>query len=133
GNAVPLTLTRKLDPEDVSTERYRPIPPPERTFVWSHRDGLNYAETGCLAILDYSAQNATQLLRNFYQKSYNSWPRGQNGNPYAFVVPATQDDRLRVAQMLNRLMSQGIEVSRATKDFQTKEGKFPAGTYVIRL
>jgi Zinc carboxypeptidase len=133
GNAVPLTLTRKLDPEDVSVEWYRPIPPPERKFVWSHRDGLNYAETGCLSILDYTANNAAQFLRNFYQKGYDSWQRGKNGNPYAFIVPAEQEDRLRVAQMLNRLMSQGIEVSRASAAFQTKEGKFSAGTYVIRL
>jgi Zinc carboxypeptidase len=133
GNAVPLTLTRKLDPEDVSTEWYRPIPPPERVFKWSHRDGLNYAETGCLSILDYTANNAAQFLRNFYQKSYNSWQRGKNGNPYAFVIPAQQADRLRVGQMLNRLMTQGIEVSKATAAFQIKEGKFPAGTYVVRL
>ncbi len=132
GNAVPLTVTRKLEKEEVTREWYRPWPP-ERTFVWSHRDGLNYAETGCLAILDYTARNADQLLHNFYQKGYNSWQKGKAGNPYAFVIPAAQSDRRRTDQMVNRLMSQRIEVSRATKDFQLKEGTFAAGSYVVRL
>jgi hypothetical protein len=133
GNAVPLTVTRKLDPEDVTVEWYRPSPPPEREFKWSHRDGLNYAETGCLSALDYTANEAPLMLRNFYQTGYNSWQKGKAGNPYAFIIPADQGDRRRVAQMINRLMAQHIEVSRASSDFQTKEGKFSAGSYVIRL
>jgi hypothetical protein len=132
GNATPETMTRKLDPEDVTREWYRPWPP-DRTFVWSHRNGVNYAQTGCLAILDYTARHAEPLLRNFYKKGYNSWQKGVAGNPYAFVIPAQQNDRRRVTQMIERLLKQRIEVSRATQAFQTKEGKFPAGTYVIKL
>lgn len=133
GNATAETVTRKLDPADVTREWYRPWPPPQRNFVWSHRDGLNYAETGCLAILDYSARNADELLQNFYQMGYNSWQKGKAGDPYAFVIPDGQPDRRRVAQMLNRLMSQGIEINRASKDIKVKEGAFPAGSYVVRL
>ena len=49
------------------------------------------------------------------------------------MVPSNQPDSLRTAQMLNRLMTQHIEVSRAPQPFQVKEGSFPAGSYVIRL
>ncbi len=132
GNATAETVKRKLDPEDITREWFRPWPPPQQ-FVWSHRDGVNYSETGCLAALDYTARNADQLLHNFYKKGYNSLQKGKAGNPFAFVIPADQPDRRRVTQMLNRLMSQHIEVSRATSTFQTKEGSFPAGTYVVRL
>ncbi|MCI0601525.1 hypothetical protein L0156_00775 [bacterium] len=133
GNAVPLTLTRKLDPSDMTREWYRPFPPQEKTFLWSHRNGVNYAQTGCLAILDYSARHAEELLRNFYKKSFNSWQKGKSGNPYAFVIPAEQQDRRRVAGLVNRLRAQGIEVGRANKNFQIKEGSFPAGSFVVRL
>ncbi len=133
GNAVPLTLKRKLDPPDLTRKWYRPFPPPERNFLWSHRNGLNYVQTGCLSILDYSARHADSLLRNFYKKGWNSWQKGKTGNPFAFVIPAEQNDRSRVAGMVNRLRTQGIEVSRATKSFQIKEGSFPAGTFVVRL
>lgn len=132
GNAVPETVTRKLDPPDVKREWYRPWPP-ERTFVWSHRDGLNYAETGSLAILDYTARNADQLLHNFYQKGYNSWQKGKEGNPYAFVIPAEQEDRGRVAVMINRLLAQDIEVHSATRAFETGGRKYPVGTFIVRL
>lgn len=133
GNTTAETVTRKLDPEDVTREWYRPWPPPERTFKWSHRDGVNYSETGCLAAIDYTARQSEQMLRNFYQRGYSSWKKGKDGNPYAFVIRAEQQDRRMVAQMINRLMNQGIEVSRATRDFQVKEGKFPTGTYLVRL
>ncbi|HSP05860.1 MAG TPA: M14 family zinc carboxypeptidase, partial [Acidobacteriota bacterium] len=133
GNAVPETVTRKLDPSDVTREWFRPWPPPERTFKWSHRDGLNYEETGCLAILDYTARNADQMLHNYYKMAYNSWQKGKAGNPYAFVIPADQPDRRRTALMINRLRSQGIEISRASAKFQVKEGSFAADSYVVKL
>jgi len=133
GNAVPLTATRKLDNSDLTREWYRPFPPQDKNFVWSHRDGVNYAQTGCLAILDYTARHSEQMLFNFYQKGYNSWQKGKKGNPYAFVIRPDQKDIHRAAHMMNRLRSQGIEVSRTNRDFQVKEGSFPTGSYVIRL
>jgi hypothetical protein len=132
-NTVPETVTRKLDPSDVTREWFRPWPPPSREFRWSHRDGVNYAETGCLAILDYTARNADQMLYNFYRMGYNSWQKGKAGNPYAFVINADEQDHRRAAHMLNRLRSQGIEISRASTQFVVKEGSFPKGSYVIRL
>lgn len=132
GNATAETVTRTINPRSTTREWYRPWPPPE-TFVWSHRDGLNYSETACLAILDYSAHEAQRLLHNFYQKGYDSWQKGVAGNPYAFAVREDQPDRRRVAQMIDRLLTQHIEVGRAREPFSVAEGSFPAGTFVVRL
>ena len=133
GNAVPLTVTRKLGRRSLTTQWYRPIPPPQAEFRWSHRDGVNYSETAALAILDYTAGQAKQLLRGFWTKSYNSWQRGVAGSPFAFVVPAQQRDPRRVSEMVDRLLRQHIEVHRATRDFTVVEGSFAAGDFVIRL
>lgn len=133
GNAVPLTLERTLDPEFTSVRWYRPIPPPGGQFRWSHRDGLNYSETAALAILDYTARQPEQLLRAFWTKGYNSWQRGLAGDPYAFVVPANQGDPRRVAEMIERLLHQHVEVRRARRDFRVAEGAFAAGDFVILL
>jgi hypothetical protein len=132
GNATAETMRRTIDPESTTREWYRPSPPPE-SFVWSHRDGVNYSETAALAALDYSARQASALLANFYRKGYNSWQKGVSGNPYAFAIRAAQDDRRRVASVVNRLLVQGIEVSRARGDFSVAEGSFPAGTFLVRL
>src|ERR1700756_938256 len=132
GNGTAETLHYKLRPSQTSMEWYRPTPPPAE-FDWSERDNLNYTETGALAALDYSARNSKELLRNFYKKSWDSWRKGVEEAPYAYLIPEDQGDRRRVADMVGRLLAQRIEVTRAQTAITVKEGNFAAGTYVVRL
>jgi len=140
GNGTAETVERILRPEEeryvgrpvTSQEWYRPMPPP-RKFLWSLRNNTNYMQSGCLAALDYAAKNAREMLRDFYRKGYNSWQKGVKGKPYAFAIPEDQGDRRRVAEMVELLLAQGIEVSRAAAPFKVAEGEFAAGTYVVRL
>jgi hypothetical protein len=132
GNATAETVRRVLDPSDVTAEWYRPLPAP-RELTWSARDNVNYTETGALLALDWSARHAKELLRNFYKKGWNSWRKGMDEPPYAFVIPEDQGDPGRVAEMVSRLLAQRIEVGRALSSFSIKEGRFPAGTYLVRL
>src|SRR6185295_1701121 len=133
GNGTAETLTQTLTSEETRPEWYRLLPPPSQPFKWSARDNVNYNETAALAALDLAAAQSKTLLRNFYTKSYNSWRKGVEHPPFAFAIPADQGDPLRVAQLVERLQSQQIEVSRAAEPFTVKEGTFPAGTYVVRL
>ncbi len=140
GNGTPETVERVLRPDEeryvgrpvTSQEWYRPMPPP-RKFLWSLRNNVNYQQSGCLAALDYAAKNAKEMLRDFYRKSYNSWQKGVRGKPYAFVIPEDQGDRKRVAEMVELLLAQGIEVGRAEAAFKVEEGEFPYRAYVVRL
>jgi len=140
GNGTAETVERVLRPDEeryvdkpvTSQEWYRPMPPP-RKFMWSLRNNTNYMESGCLAALDYAAKNAREMLRDFYRKSFNSWRKGVEGKPAAFAIPADQGDRKRVAEMVELLLAQGIEVGRAAAAFKVAEGEFEAGTYVVRL
>ncbi|MGH9330901.1 MAG: M14 family zinc carboxypeptidase, partial [Vicinamibacterales bacterium] len=141
GNGTAETLEQTLrageerdaaDKPVTSREWYRPWPP-ERKFKWSMRNNTNYMQTGCLAILDYTARNAPEMLRGFYRKSYNSWQKGIKEKPFAFAIPADQGDRRRVAQMIALLQSHKIEVGRAREAFSVPEGSYPAGTFVVRL
>ncbi len=132
GNATAETVQRTVSEDETTREWYRPWPS-ERTFTWSMRDNVNYQETACLAILDYTAKHSKELLRNFYRTGYRSWLAGKKGNPFAYVIPEDQGDRKRVAEMVNRLLSQGIEVGRAAEPVAVSEGQFPEGTYVVEL
>jgi hypothetical protein len=132
GNGTAETLHRVLSPSDTTLEWYRPLPPPAEV-TWSMRDNLNYQETAALSVLDYSADNAPQMLRNFYKKGWDSWQKGLHEPPCAFLILDDQGDRLRVAQMVGRLLNQHIEVGVAQAPLPLKEGKFPEGTYVVRL
>ena len=141
GNATAETLDRVLrvneqkDDADnaVTTQQwYRPLPP-ERNVRWSLRNNTNYMQTGCLAVLDHSAKNAREMLRSFYRKGWNSWQKGIVEAPYAFVIPADQGDPRRVAEMVGVLTGHRIEVGRARSGFTIDEGRFPAGTFVVKL
>jgi hypothetical protein len=133
GNGTAETLRRSVPASALTMEWYRPVPPPSPEVVWSARDNLNYQETGALVILDYAARNAKELLRNFYRKGWDSWRKGVEQAPYAFVIPENQGDPTRVAQMVGRLLAQRIEVGRAQSELHLKEGNYPVGTYVVRL
>jgi Zinc carboxypeptidase len=132
GNATAETVDRVADPSEVTREWYRPLPAPAR-FRWSLRDNVNYSETAALAVLDYAARYGPEMLRDFYRKGYNSWQAGVAGHPRAFVIPPEQGDRRRVAEMVQRLLDQRIEVGRAAAPFTLGEESFPAGSYVVRL
>jgi hypothetical protein len=125
-------LSRFLNRPVTSREWYRPQPPPKH-FRWSLRDNVNYMQTGVLAALDYAAVHSGDLLRNFYRKGYDSWQKGVRDKPRAFVIPAEQGDRRRVAQMINLLLGQRIEVGRAAKPIKVEEGEFAAGSFVVRM
>jgi hypothetical protein len=132
GNGSAETELRSVSASVASTQWYRPMPAP-REVKWSARDNLNYQETAALMALDESASHAKDLLRNFYQKGWDSLHKGMTQPPYAFLIPPDQGDPQRVAQMVGRLMTQHIEVAQAQNAIQLKDGSYPAGTYVVRL
>jgi hypothetical protein len=138
GNATAETVDRELrsgggeQDEYLSREWYRPAPPPRR-FRWSMRDDVDYQETAALAILDWSARHAKDMLRNYYRTGHNSWRKGVEERPYAFVIPDAPEDRLRLAEMVNRLLAQRIEVGRLTADLEVAEGRFPRGSFLVKL
>ena len=133
GNGTAETLRRTVPPTASTMEWYRPLPPPRGEVTWSARDNLNYQETAALAALDHSAVNAKAMLHNFYKKGWDSWQKGLNEPPHAFLISDGQGDPARVAQMVGRLLGQHIEVSRTQATLQLKDGEYPAGTYVVRL
>jgi hypothetical protein len=133
GNGTAETLTHTLGPDETTVEWYRPSPPPSRAFRWSSRDNVNYMETAALAALGRISQEPAIILRNFYLKGLHSYQAGLNEAPYAFLVPDDQGDPTRVAQLVARLISLGIEVHRAAAPVTLQDGSYPTGTYVVRL
>jgi len=140
GNATAETVERRLDPERnrftgrpvTEKDWYRMVPPPKK-LKWSLRNNTNYMQTGVLAALEYTARNAPEMLRNFWRRGANGVRRGTTEKPYAIAIPERQDDRRRLARLVNLLREHGIEVSRAKNAFELKEGGFPAGTYLVRM
>jgi hypothetical protein len=136
GNGGATTMKRTVAPPDggagqTSREWYRPWPP-YKEVVWSMRNNTNYMETGVLSALELTSKFPKVILENFYKKSFNSIESGKKDAPYGYVIPGGQKDQTRVAMLINLLRIQGIEVGKATAEVSVKEGKFPAGSYVIK-
>src|SRR6201996_8512295 len=110
---------------------FRPDPP-YKVVEWSMRNNTNYMETGVLTGLTAVAENPQTIVENFYRKSRNSIEVGRKDAPYAFLIPAGQPDMTRAALVVNLLRMQGIEVGRTTAEVTLKEGKFPAGSFIVK-
>jgi len=140
GNATAETVERVIDGERnrytgravTDVDWYRMVPPPKK-LMWSLRNNTNFMETGVLAALQFTARNASEMLRNFWRRGQTAVRKGQTEKPYAIVIPEAQDDRQRLARLVNLVRDHGIEVSRARTAFKIEEGDFPAGTFVVRL
>lgn len=136
GNGGATTMKRTIarpgaGPGQTSREWYRPWPP-YKEVVWSMRNNTNYMQTGVLSALELTSKFPKVILENFYKKSSNSIESGKKEAPFGYVIPGGQKDPTRVAMLVNLLRIQGIEVGRATSEVSVKEGKFPAGSYVIK-
>jgi hypothetical protein len=140
GNGGATTMKRKLVPEEPERERfsfttrewYRPLPP-YKEVLWSMRNNINYQETGMLAALHLVAVNDKVFLYNFWKKNKNTIEKGRNEPPYAYIISPAKYHRLEKAELINLLLAQGVELHRASDEIKIKEGKFPKGSYVVRM
>ena len=113
-------------------EWYRGIPiPTGAQNNWSRRNNTNYMQTGVLTALQLTAAFPNLIVDNFYRKTRNAIESGKTDPPHGFVIPV-QRDMTRVAELVNILRVQRIEVGQAPREIKTSDGAFPAGSYVIK-
>ncbi len=113
-------------------EWYRGIPiPPGAANNFSRRNNTNYMQTGVLSALQLTASFPNLIVDNFYRKTKNSIESGKTEAPYGFVIPV-QRDMTRVAELVNILRVQRIEIGLASSEIKVADGTFPAGSYVIK-
>ncbi len=144
GNAGGTTMERRVAPPSspailggggsgdlTKREWYRPNPP-YKSVLWSMRNNNNYAETGVLTSLEFVAAFPQVIVQDFYVKSKNAVAAGAKEAPYGFILPADQEDPTRVAFVIHILRMQGIEVGRAKADVKLSDGKYPAGSLIVK-
>jgi hypothetical protein len=119
GNGGADTVERQLPPEQYGRTWYRQDPPLPKA-AWSQRNNNNYEETGLLTSLHYFASEKRLFLKNFYLKSKRSITKPAKEGPAAYVFPADDPRPGAQAALLEILMKQGCEISRATSSFTVK-------------
>jgi hypothetical protein len=101
---------------------------------WRLRDIIERQKVSAWATLDLAARNKETVLWNAYQKAKRQTERGAQGKPAAYVIPANQHDSLTAVKLVNKLLVQGVEIMRATKEFTAADGAtYPAGSFVVSL
>jgi zinc carboxypeptidase len=111
---------------------FRPNPPLPRV-KWSIRNNVNMQESAILLAMNYVSNNKDRFLNNFYLKGKRSVAKARTEGPAAWVLPADDPRPNEAADLVNLLKMQGCEVHRVDKEVETKDGKFPAGSYVVRM
>jgi hypothetical protein len=113
-------------------EWYRPNPPLPRVN-WSIRNNINLQQSAILLAMNHVSNNKEKYLNNFYLKSKRSVAKARTEGPAAWVLPGDDTRPTEAADLVNLLKMQGCEVHKSDKEFETKDGKFPAGSYVVRM
>jgi hypothetical protein len=98
---------------------------------WALRDAVDYMLTADFAILSEAASNTSHYLLKAWEMARANIERGRQGNPFAWIVPASQHDPWSAAQMLERLQLAGVQIHRATAGFEAGGKTYPAGTWIL--
>lgn len=113
-------------------EWYRGIPIGFNDIAtFTRRSNANYMQTGVLSALQLASMFPQTVLENFWIKTRNSIEEGKTKAPYGFVIPK-QRDMTRVAEMVNLLRVQRIEIGEATAPVKVGNTTYPAGSYIIK-
>ena len=132
GNGGADTRERTLTAQQTRREWYRPNPPFPRV-KWSMRNNINLQQSGILFAINFVANNKDRFLNNFYIKSKRAIAKATNEGPAAWVIPGDTARPVEAADLVNLLRLRGVEVHTSTKDFEVKDQKFPAGSYIVRM
>lgn len=138
---------------------YGDYPQPIASQPWHARQTIEYLQTANRAILDYASRYRGELLYDSYQAGRNSIARGSADHwtvtpklvaiakeadsdaaftdpdlrdPRGYVLPADQSDFAAATRFVNALLRSGIEVHRASQDFEIGYARYPKGSLVVR-
>jgi hypothetical protein len=145
--------TTPASPEDFQAQLRRqaenpnePLPPPTDTRArteyprpwlggrWTLRDIVDYELIATMALLETAADQREQLLRQIYEVNRATVVAGKQGDTYAIVIDAGKQQDARAANhLVERLQIGGVEVYRATSEFEVDAKKFPKDSFVIPM
>ncbi|HVO97838.1 MAG TPA: M14 family zinc carboxypeptidase, partial [Bryobacteraceae bacterium] len=121
----------RLQPTTTSREWFRPNPPLP-SIKWGPRNNTNIQESALLLAMNKVAKDKELYLENYWLKTKRAVDKGMNGPTYAWVLPADQRRRGEVADVVNDLRHQGLEIHKANADFKAGSFSLSKGDYVVR-
>jgi hypothetical protein len=95
------------------------------------RDAFDYMIEASMATLDLAARYRERFLWGIYDMGRHAIAEGEAGGPFAYVLPPDQWDPSEAVNLVNAFRYSGVEVHRATAEFEAGGARYPTGSYVI--
>jgi hypothetical protein len=114
-------------------EKMMDFPDPWPGGWWRLRDLVDYELTMTQSVIKTASLHKEDLLFNFYQMFKNSVEKVDKNQPFAFVIPAKQQDYPTMLKMLDVLQMGGVEIHQAKADFIAGGKFYPAGSFVVKM
>ena len=108
-------------------------PMPWKGGEWTLQGIVEYDRLAALAFLEHAARNRRQWLRNYAGVMRRTVEPKADEKPYAFLIPAIQDDPGTAFELLETLSFGDVEIEAATAEFNANSVTWPAGTRVVRM
>ena len=119
------------DKQDLRAEVY--YSSPWKGGWWRLGDAVRYNLAASFAVLDTAAKNREELLYDRYRAGRDVVAHFTKDPPYAYVIPREQRDRNEAATLVEKLMTDGIEVNQATQEFSANGTTFKEGDWVVLM
>ncbi len=91
---------------------------PWRGGTWTLGDIVDYQMIAARGVLKQTARNREDFLYNQWLMAQETLKRAEVEGPYAWVIPIDQSDPNTAADLVQRLINQGIEVYQAGESFE---------------
>ncbi len=154
----PAPPPQQMSPEQFEAERNRsfehpdePLPPPTDTRArteyprpwlggtWRLRDIVDYELTATWALLEAAADSRLTLLHEIYDINRHTIEQGEKGEiggdkqkHYAILIPTVgQHDPNEAVELVDKLRMAGVDVYRASADFDQDGRHYAAGAFVV--
>jgi hypothetical protein len=106
---------------------------------WTLRDIVDYELIATNALLETAAGSRETLLHQIYNINRNTIQAGAKGElgqdkekTFAILIPTdTLHDPNEAIELVDKLLTAGVEVFRARESFKQDDKTYPAGTFVI--
>ena len=109
------------------------FPNPWPGGTWRLKDIVDYEMIAAHGLLRAAAEQKNYFLKNFFRITQNSVKQGQEGHPFAYIVPRRQHDEATAVQLINLLTAEGVDVFVSAENFGADGKRFDAGSYIIPL
>jgi hypothetical protein len=119
------------DKQDLHTEVF--YPSPWKGGWWRLSDATNTMLASSMAVLDTAAKYREELLYTRYEAGLQTIEKFKKDPPYAYVIPNEQRDLPTAQVLVQKLITNGIEVERASDNFKANGVTYKAGSWVVLM